>query len=71
MNTCQGTILAPELAGLKDEELLNYLRSENVVHVRRINRGKEKNPTNILILTFGGIYCGYLTYKIRIFTQIL
>lgn len=73
LNTCQGTILAPELAGLKDEELLNYLRSENVVHVRRINRGKEKNPTNILILTFGGtelpdrIYCGYLTYKIRIF----
>src|SRR5215469_10227362 len=70
-NTSQGTIFAPELEDLTDEEILQELAPQQVQAVRRILKGKNKLPTHIIILTFGraeipeNLFCGYIFHKLR------
>src|ERR1700755_2990017 len=70
LNTVQGTIYAPELEVMSDGDILDYLKSDNVIQVRHILK-KDKTLTHVLVLTFGSttlpetILCGFLSYRIR------
>jgi hypothetical protein len=55
LNTIQGIVYVPDLLGVSNEDILHELSSQNIVQVRRMLKGKEKNPTNLFVLTFGGL----------------
>ena len=75
LNQAKGTIFAPELKFMSEEELLNEMRGENVTHVRRITtfRDGQRRDTSLLVVTFNyavlplKLVCGYLSYDIRPF----
>lgn len=74
-NSCKGVIYAPELLSESDEDIVCYLKKENVVEVQRltVNRDGVRKETGTFFITFGinvlpeFIYCGYMKYKIRQF----
>ena len=71
INTTRGTIYAPELVNLSNDEIAEGLSTQKVISARRIVRGKERSPTNVIVLTFGmldipqQIFCGYLSHSVR------
>ena len=75
LNQAKGTIFAPELKFMSEEELMEGMSGENVSHVRRITtyRDGQRRDTSLLVLTFNyavlplKITCGYLSYEVRPF----
>lgn len=73
LNSTQGVISDPDLAELTEAQILEGVRKENVVAVRRINirRNDIDIPTNHLVLTFNttklpeSIQVGYVNYRVR------
>lgn len=55
LNYINGAISEPDLLYFKKEELLENIKDQNAIDVRRITiRRKEQVPTKHLILTFNG-----------------
>jgi len=75
LNFCKGTINCPEITGLREDEIAENLKDQNVVCVRRLNRKVrgETILTNSYLLTFVGrelpekIRVGYLYLNVRLF----
>ena len=53
-NTRQGTIFAPEMRFMSEDEILEGLRPEGVSHVRRLTtfRDGQRRDTSLLVVTF-------------------
>ena len=74
-NSCKGTIFAPELRHMYDEEILADLKGDGVTHIRPITTFKDgqRRDTNLLVLTFDStllpeqINNGWLRKTIRVF----
>ena len=54
LNTCKGVVRCPDLKGVSEEEILEELREQGVIHVRRINvhRDDALKDTNTFVFTF-------------------
>src|SRR5579863_5108478 len=73
LNTCKGVITSDVLSGASEEEILNGLKNESVIHVKRIMTRREGAliPSKSLILTFAlralptSIKVGYLRCHVR------
>lgn len=74
-NTTKGTIFAPELRYMSEEELMAGLRPEGVSHVRRLTtfRDGQRRDTSLLVVTFNTttlpdtLLAGYIRYEVRVF----
>ena len=74
-NTTKGTIFAPEMRSMSEEEILDGLRPEGVCHVRRLTtfRDGQKRDTSLLVLTFNTtklpdtLLAGHIRYSVRVF----
>ena len=74
-NSCRGTVFAPELRHMTEEEILSDLRGDGVTHIRRITTFREgqRRDTNLLVLTFDStslpdkINIGWLRKDVRVF----
>ena len=74
-NTCKGTIFAPELRHMTEEEILSDLRGDGVTHIRRITsfRDGQRRDTSLLVLTFDSttlpekLVIGWLRKDVRVF----
>ncbi|CAF4882177.1 unnamed protein product [Rotaria socialis] len=70
-DTVKGVIYAPELFDCSEEVILKELEVFGVLEVKRINKGKEKEKTPLLVLSFAGknlpeyILAGYRKYDVR------
>ena len=53
-NGTKGTIFAPEMRFMSEEDILDGLRTEGVSNVRRLTafRDDQRRDTNLLVLTF-------------------
>ena len=75
LNTKKGVVRCPDLAGCSEYELLEELKSQKVVDVKRIKvkRDRELMNTNTLILTFGAsqlpnyIKAGYIIARVEMY----
>ena len=71
LNSTQGVIYADELRCVSDSVLLKNFEQFGVYKVQRLNKGPDKTPTALLVLTFNkpqlpfDIAAGYLNYRIR------
>ena len=45
LNTCKGVVRCPDLKGVSEEEILEEMRKQGVIHVRRIKVRREKIQT--------------------------
>ena len=54
LNTCKGAVRCPDLKGVSEEEILEEMRQQGVIHVRRIKvrRDDALKDTNTFVLTF-------------------
>ena len=54
LNTCKGVVRCPDLKGVSEEELLEEMREQGVIHVRRIKvrRDDALKDTNTFVFTF-------------------
>ena len=74
-NSCKGTIFAPELRHMTEDEILAELRGDGVTHIRRLTtfRDGQRRDTSLLVLTFDfttlpeSIVIGWLKKDIRVF----
>ena len=74
-NSCKGTIYAPELRHMTEEEILSDLRGDGVIHIRRLTSFKDgqRKDTNLLVLTFNStslpdtLVIGWLRKDVRVF----
>ena len=74
-NTSKGTIFAPELRHMSENEILSDLRGDGVTHVRRITtfRDGQRRDTSLLVLTFDSttlpekLNIGWLRKDVRVF----
>ena len=74
-NSSKGTIFAPELKFMSEEELLEEMRGDGVTHVRRLTtfRDGARRDTSLLVLTFSSprlplkLKTGYLSYDVNVF----
>ena len=74
-NSSKGTIFAPELRFMSEEELLDEMRVDGITHVRRITtfRDGERKDTSLLVLTFNSprlplkLTTGYLSFDVNVF----
>ena len=74
-NSCQGTVFAPELRFMTEDEILSDLRGDGVTHIRRITtfRDGQRRDTNLLVLTFNStslpesLNIGYLKKDVKVF----
>ena len=74
-NSVKGTIFAPELRHMTEDEIAEGLAGENVTHVRRMTtfRDNQRRDTSLLTLTFNllwlpeHVYAGRLRYQVRPF----
>ena len=75
LNQAKGTIFAPELRFMDEDELLEGMRGDGVTHVRRITtyRDGQRRNTNLLVLTFQTsrlpvkFTTGYLSFEVKPF----
>ena len=75
LNQSKGTIFAPELKFMSEEDLLEGMSDQGVSHVRRITtfRDGQRRDTSLLVLTFDHarlplkLTCGYLRYDVKPF----
>ena len=74
-NTRQGTIFAPEMRYMSEDEILDGLRPEGVSHVRRLTSFKDgkRRDTSLLCLTFqtttlpSTLLAGYIRYNVDVY----
>ena len=74
-NTTKGTIFAPEMRYMSEEEILSGLRPEGVAHVRRLTTFKDgqRRDTSLLVITFNTtklpdtLLAGHIRYEVRVF----
>ena len=74
-NTCKGTIFAPELRHMTEDEILSDLKGDGVIHIRRLTSFREgqRRDTNLLVLTFNStslpdtLVIGWLRKDVRVF----
>ena len=74
-NTTKGTIFAPELRFMSEDEILDGLRVEGVSHVRRLTtfRDGQRRDTSLLVITFDTtnlpdtLLAGHIRYQVRVF----
>ena len=74
-NSSKGTIFAPELRHMTEEEILSDLRGDGVTHIRRLTTFKDgqRRDTSLLVLTFNStslpekINIGWLRKDVRVF----
>ena len=74
-NSTKGTIFAPEMRFMSEEEILHGLRVEGVSHVRRLTtfRDGQRKDTNLLVLTFetttlpDTLLAGHIRYSVRVY----
>ena len=74
-NSCKGTIFAPELRHMSEDEILSDLRGDGVTHIRRLTsfRDGQRRDTSLLVLTFDSttlpekISIGWLRKEARVF----
>ena len=74
-NSCKGTIFAPELRHMTEEEILSDLKGDGVIHIRRLTtfRDGQRRDTNLLVLTFNSttlpdkLNIGWLRKDVRVF----
>ena len=74
-NTSKGTVFAPELRHMTEEEIQADLRGDGVTHIRRITsfRDGQRRDTSLLVLTFDSttlpdkINIGWLRKDVRVF----
>ena len=54
LNTCKGVVRCPDLRGVSEEEILEEMREQGVIHVRRIKvrRDDALKDTNTFVFTF-------------------
>ena len=54
LNTCKGVVRCPDLKGVSEEEILEEMREQGVIHVRRIKvrRDDALKVTNTFVFTF-------------------
>ena len=54
LNTCKGLVRCPDLKGVSEEEILEEMREQGVIHVRRIKvrRDDALKDTNTFVFTF-------------------
>ena len=54
LNTCKGVVRCPDLKGVSEEEILEEMREQGVIHVRRIKvrRDDALKDTNTFVFTF-------------------
>ena len=67
----KGIIYAPELTNITNFDNLKSEFNEEIIEIRRLNKGKDKIPTPLLVITFGKqkipevIKWGYINYKVK------
>ena len=74
-NTTKGTIFAPEMRYMSEEDILDGLRPEGVSHVRRLTtfRDGQRRDTSLLVITFNTtklpdtLLAGHVRYQVRVF----
>ena len=74
-NSTKGTVFAPELRHMSEDEILSDLRGDGVTHIRRLTTFKDgqRRDTSLLVLTFNStslpekINIGWLRKDVRIF----
>ena len=74
-NSCKGTIFAPELRHMTEDEILSDLRGDGVTHIRRLTtfRDGQRRDTSLLVLTFDTttlpekLNIGWLRKDVRVF----
>lgn len=74
-NTTKGTIFAPEMRYMSEDEILEGLRPEGVSHVRRLTtfRDGQRRDTSLLAITFNTtklpdtLLAGHIRYEVRVF----
>ena len=74
-NSSKGTVFAPELRHMSEDEILAGLRPEGVSHVRRLTtfRDGKRRDTSLLVLTFTSsklpdtLLAGYIRYTVKVF----
>ena len=74
-NTTKGTIFAPEMRFMTEDEILDGLRYEGVSHVRRLTSFKDgqRRDTSLLVITFDTnilpktLLAGHIRYEVRVF----
>ena len=74
-NTSKGTVFAPELRHMTEEEIHADLKGDGVTHIRRITsfRDGQRRDTSLLVLTFDTttlpekINIGWLRKEVRVF----
>ena len=74
-NSTKGTIFAPEMRFMSEEEIMEGLRCEGVSHVRRLTtfRDGQRKDTSLLVLTFettklpDTLLAGHIRYQVRVF----
>ena len=54
LNTCKGVVRCPDLKGVSEEEILEEMREQGVIHVQRIKirRDDALKDTNTFVFTF-------------------
>ena len=54
LNTCKGVVRCPDLKGVSEEEILEEMREQGVIHVRRIKvrRDDALKDLNTFVFTF-------------------
>ena len=57
LNTCKGVVRCPDLKGVSEEEILEEMREQGVIHVRRIKvrRDDALKGTNTFVFTFTSV----------------
>ena len=74
-NSTKGTIFAPEMRFMSEEEIQEGLRAEGVSHVRRLTtfRDGQRRDTSLLVITFDTttlpetLLAGHIRYSVRVF----
>ena len=52
VGTVQGVVIDPSLCDVPIERVLEKLKEQNVIHVRRVYSGESRSRTNLVVLTF-------------------
>ena len=74
-NSTKGTVFAPEMRFMSEDEILDGLKCEGVSHVRRLTtfRDGQRKDTNLLVITFetttlpDSLLAGHIRYPVRVF----
>ena len=71
LNKVKRVIYAEQLKMESEENILKYLKEQDVTEVRKLRKGPERKETNLIVLTFNkkelplSIKAGYFNFKVR------